>query len=96
MTVGYILLSVTILWLRRAWLGEAVLSIVSSAFDVQSLGGGLFGFLTSRALRVGTMRGLLSNEAGCGTSPTAHATAATQSPASQGVWGIFQGAVDGW
>jgi AGCS family alanine or glycine:cation symporter len=40
------------------------------------------------------MRGLLSNEAGCGTSPTAHAAASTDSPAAQGVWGIFEVLVD--
>jgi len=40
------------------------------------------------------MRGLLSNEAGCGTSPTAHACANAKDPASQGVWGIFEVLVD--
>ena len=36
------------------------------------------------------MRGLLSNEGGCGTAPTAHAEANAKSPAHQGVWGIFE------
>ena len=40
------------------------------------------------------MRGLLSNEAGCGTAPTAHASAAATSPAAQGVWGIVEVVVD--
>jgi AGCS family alanine or glycine:cation symporter len=40
------------------------------------------------------MRGLLSNEAGCGTAPTAHATSDAKSPAAQGVWGIFEVFVD--
>ena len=52
------------------------------------------GFLTSRALRTGTMRGLLSNEAGCGTAPTAHACANAVSPWAQGVWGIVEVLVD--
>jgi AGCS family alanine or glycine:cation symporter len=32
----------------------------------------------------------MSNEAGCGTAPTAHAAAETDSPAAQGFWGIFE------
>ncbi len=94
MSAGYILLSVAVLILRRDAVGDALGSIFSSAFSVESASGGVLGFLTSRALRVGTMRGLLSNEAGCGTSPTAHAGADAFSPAAQGVWGIFEVFVD--
>ena len=36
------------------------------------------------------MRGVISNEAGCGTAPAAHAVSNTKSPARQGVWGIFE------
>ncbi len=94
MTGGYLILSITVLILRRDAVGAAFSSIFREAFSPQSLGGGLLGFLTSRALRVGTMRGLLSNEAGCGTAPTAHAAAHTIAPAAQGVWGIFEVFVD--
>ncbi len=93
MTVGYLILSICVLFLRRDALGEAVLSIFRSAFSPEATAGGVVGFLTSRALRVGTMRGILSNEAGCGTSPTAHA-GAQNLPAHQGVWGILEVAVD--
>ncbi|MBO5294059.1 MAG: sodium:alanine symporter family protein [Clostridia bacterium] len=94
MTLGYLILSATVLILRREAVGDAFLSIFRGAFSMESMGGGLVGFLTSRALRVGTMRGLLSNEAGCGTAPTAHASAHTVSPSAQGVWGIFEVFVD--
>lgn len=94
MTAGYIILSIAVLILRRDALGDAFGSILRGAFSVESVGGGVIGFLTSRALRTGTMRGLLSNEAGCGTAPTAHASASTESPASQGVWGIVEVFVD--
>ncbi|MBR2018839.1 MAG: sodium:alanine symporter family protein [Clostridia bacterium] len=94
MTAGYVILSAAVLILRRDALGEAFLSIFREAFSPKSVGGGVLGFLTSRALRVGTMRGLLSNEAGCGTAPTAHASANAVSPAAQGVWGIFEVFVD--
>ena len=36
----------------------------------------------------------MSNEAGCGTAPTAHAAAECPSPAAQGFWGIFEVFVD--
>lgn len=94
MTGGYLILSVAVLVIRHEAVGAAFGSILRSAFSVESVGGGAVGFLTSKALRVGTMRGLLSNEAGCGTAPTAHASANAKSPAAQGVWGIFEVFVD--
>jgi len=94
MTGGYLILSIAVLILRRDAVGDAFSSIFREAFSPECMGGGILGFLTSRALRVGTMRGLLSNEAGCGTAPTAHASAHTAAPAAQGVWGIFEVFVD--
>ena len=90
MTAGYIILSVAVLILRRDAIGGVLLSICREAFTPESAVGGVSGFLLSRALRVGTMRGLLSNEGGCGTAPTAHAEADAKSPAHQGSWGIFE------
>jgi AGCS family alanine or glycine:cation symporter len=40
------------------------------------------------------MRGILSNEAGCGTAPAAHAVSSCDEPARQGIWGIFEVFVD--
>ncbi len=94
MTGGYIVLSLAVCLIRRDALGGALASVFREAFSPMSAVGGVVGFLTCRALRVGTMRGLLSNEGGCGTAPTAHACARTDSPASQGIWGIFEVFVD--
>ena len=94
MTAGYLILSMAVLILRHELVGGALAAIITDAFDAKSLGGGLLGFLTSRAVRIGTMRGLLSNEAGCGTAPTAHASACASSPAAQGVFGIVEVFVD--
>ena len=94
MTGGYVILSVTVLLICRNRVGEALADILCGAFSPVSAAGGLIGFLTSQGLRVGVMRGLLSNEAGCGTAPTAHAAAHTKSPAAQGVWGILEVFVD--
>ena len=94
MSGGYLVLSLAVLLLRREAVGSAFEEIFRSALTAESVTGGALGVLTSAALRTGTMRGLLSNEAGCGTAPTAHAAADTDSPAAQGVWGIFEVFVD--
>lgn len=94
MTVGYVILSAAVLILRHDALGNVFAAVFREAFLPQSAIGGVTGFLTARALRVGTMRGLLSNEAGCGTAPTAHAEANARDGASQGVWGICEVFVD--
>ena len=94
MTVGYIALSLAVLAARRELIGDAFAAIFKDAFNLKSAAGGAVGFGISRALKAGTMRGLMSNEAGCGTAPTAHAAADTDSPAKQGFWGIFEVFVD--
>jgi len=68
--------------------------IIEDAFSFEGAIGGIIGFLTSRAIRFGTIRGLFSNEAGCGTSPIAHATSSTDSPCRQGMLGIVEVFID--
>ena len=75
-------------------MGRILEKIIKDAFSVDSAGAGLFGFLISRAIRFGTVRGLFSNEAGCGTSPIAHATSNTDSPCKQGILGIIEVFID--
>ena len=94
MSVGYIVISVIVMVICRDKLWWALSTIFTDAFAVRSGVGGVAGFLISDALRYGTMRGLLSNEAGCGTAPFAHAISNVNEPAKQGVWGIFEVFVD--
>ena len=94
MTGGYLLLSAAVLILRAEAIPQALTGIFLDAFTMQSAAGGAFGFLLNRGVRYGTMRGLLSNEAGCGTAPIAHAASDTKSPAEQGFWGLFEVFVD--
>ena len=56
--------------------------------------GGFAGAAVSQAIQVGMARGMLSNEAGLGTAPMAHATANTPHPFQQGLWGAIEVAVD--
>lgn len=90
MTGGFILLSLAVLILRAEQIPNALGSIFSAVLHPKSAMGGIGGFAMARALRYGTMRGLVSNEAGCGTAPIAHACADVDHPAKQGFWGIFE------
>ena len=98
MTVGFVIVSLVAIFSRIEQVTALLAQSCASAFEVNSVGrsvlGGVGGFLLSRALRFGTMRGLLSNEAGCGTSPMAHATADTEDAARQGCLGIVEVFVD--
>lgn len=64
--------------------------IFRSAFHFRAAVGGAVGITAKEAIRFGITRGIFSNEAGCGTSPTAHASADTKSPFHQGCFGIFE------
>lgn len=98
MTVGFVAVSLMAILPHASRLPVLLADICRSAFAGEAAGqsvlGGVGGFLLSRALRFGTMRGLLSNEAGCGTSPMAHATADTEDAAKQGCLGIVEVFVD--
>lgn len=65
-------------------------SIFSSAFSVRSALGGVGGYTIAEAMRYGIARGLYSNEAGLGSAPIAHATAVTDHPARQAMWGVVE------
>lgn len=67
----------------------ALFSILSNAFSFKSALGGALGYGISSAIRYGVSRGLLSNEAGAGTSPLAHASSSS-TPHSQACLGIFE------
>ena len=94
MTAGFLAVCVAVLILRRERIPAALAAIWEDAFTVHSAGAGLLGFLTARGVRFGVMRGLVSNEAGCGTAPMAHAAAHTDLPARQGLFGLVEVFVD--
>lgn len=64
--------------------------IWQDAWNFRACAGGICGMGASRAIRYGVTRGIFSNEAGCGTAPTAHAAAHVRSPHHQGCYGIFE------
>lgn len=94
MTAGFVLVSLAVILRAPASAADAISKIFIDAFNFRSGVAGVSGFLLSGALRYGTMRGILSNEAGCGTAPAAHAVSNCDEPARQGIWGIFEVFVD--
>ena len=90
MSLGYAVMSLAVIISNTSQLPHAFSLIVSSAFTPTAAVGGVGGFIFTKAVRYGVMRGLVSNEAGCGTAPTAHSIANCKIAARQGLWGIFE------
>ena len=92
MATAYIASGLVILGLYWQEIPSAIMTIVESAFTPVSAAGGFAGATVWGAIRFGIARGIFSNEAGMGSSPIAHATATTDSPARQGtiaMLGVF-------
>ena len=75
---------------RSDQLGAVLLTVIRSALKPQSAVGGAIGFLFSAPVREGFSKGILSNEAGAGTSSMAHARSGVINPSLAGVLGIFE------
>ena len=88
-SAAYLLLGLAVLVFRWERIGWAFSQIVQGAFSPQAITGGSVGsaFL---ALRVGTARGVFTNEAGMGTASIAHGGADVSEPCDQGLMGIIE------
>ncbi len=75
-------------------LPEALASIFRYAFAPAPAIGGFAGATVTAAISKGAARGIFSNEAGMGTAATVHATAQTDHPIHQGMYGIFEIFID--
>ena len=89
-TVLYIALTVSVIVIKRDGIAEAVSLIFSSAFTTRAAGGGILGFLAGAPFREGYSRGILSNEAGAGTSSFAHGRSEGVSPEVHGIMGVAE------
>ena len=89
-TVIYLLLSLSCLALNVERVPDAVSMVLCDAFSTEALGGGVIGFLFSRAMTEGFSRGMLSNEAGAGTSSTAHVSSGRSEPSRAGLLGMIE------
>lgn len=90
MTIIYMVGTLIIICLNIVKIPAVLALIIKSAFTATSAAGGFAGVGVMMAVRYGIARGVFSNEAGLGSAPIAHATAMTDHPARQGLWGIFE------
>lgn len=89
-TIIYIFLTLSVIIRNSDAFAYTLKLVVTSAFSPRSAIGGGVGFLMSAPLREGFARGLLSNEAGAGTSSMAHSRSGLISPCSAGILGILE------
>ena len=90
MALLYLLLGLGIIVLNITKIPGIFAAIFTEAFTPRAaIGGGIF-----VAMKRGISRGIFSNEAGLGSAPMAHASADTDEPVEQGLYGIFEVFVD--
>ena len=89
-TLSFCALSFYVISVNSASVPSVVGLVLKEAFNIKALFGGVGGYSIISALRFGVARGIMSNEAGSGTSPIAHAKTNLQSSVEQGMFGIFE------
>ena len=94
MCLGYIVFTLTVIFFNIANVGEAFYLIFAAAFTPKAVLGAATGIALKEALTWGLRRSAFSNEAGLGSAAMSHATAETDSPVKQGMFGIFEVFVD--
>ena len=90
MGIVYVLVSLVVTFTHITLLPQVLGRIFRDAFDFRAI----FGGFASSCMMYGIKRGLYSNEAGCGSSPITHATAITDHPFKEGMYGSFEVFVD--
>ncbi len=88
-TAVYVVLCIALICINASRLPSVIASVFSSAFTPRSAAGGAISFLFSRAFKEGFSRGLLSNEAGAGTSAIAESRS-ERAPHEVGVFGLLE------
>lgn len=90
MIVIYIIACIGVVICNIGKVPEAFAMIFRYSFAPAPAIGGFAGSTIALAMARGASRGIFSNEAGMGTAATVHATARTDHPAHQGMYGIFE------
>ena len=85
-TIIYIFMCVIVIFNNFDKIPNVIFSIFSSAFSAKGAVGGI----SAVAIKEGFARGILSNEAGVGTSALAHARSTGRSPHVAGLFGILE------
>ncbi len=89
-TMIYISATFFVIFSNFSHIPAAITEIISSAFSLKSAASGVLSFAFLSALREGYARGIMSNEAGVGTSSFAHSRERGITPAESGILGILE------
>lgn len=94
MAILYVAGSLVVILLNITAVPGAFLLIFKHAFTPVAAEGGFVGATVAAAIRWGVARGVFSNEAGDGSAPIAHATATTDHPVRQSMYGVMEVFID--
>lgn len=89
MSVVYVVAGLVLLLANASALGEALGTIVTTAFSPEAVGGGFLGVMI-----VGFQRAAFSNEAGVGSASIAHSAASTSEPVREGIVALLEPFID--
>ncbi len=90
MSILYIAGALIVLIINIEQIPAALGLIIKNTFAGTAAAGGFLGATVMYSCRVGMARGVFTHEAGMGSAPIAHASASTDHPARQGLWGAFE------
>jgi len=88
--LSYVILSSAVIFVFRENIPVVTQSIFREAFTPRAELSGIAAFLCTPALRLGITRGIMSNEAGCGTAPIAYAAGNSDDACGTGLLGIAE------
>jgi alanine or glycine:cation symporter, AGCS family len=94
MILVYFLFGLIVLGSNVSFIPAAFIMIFEHAFTPAAAAGGFLGASIRQAIQFGARRGILSNEAGLGSAPIAHAAAQTPGPIYQGLIGVAEVFID--
>ena len=86
----YIIGSLMIIAVNFRRLPEVMGEIFRGAFGLEQAAAGVSGYMVKQAAGMGIRRGVFSNEAGLGSSPSAHASSEETEPCILGMWSIVE------
>ena len=86
----YIIGSLMIIAVNFRRLPEVMGEIFRGAFGLEQAAAGVSSYMVKQAAGMGIRRGVFSNEAGLGSSPSAHASSEETEPCILGMWSIVE------
>ena len=90
MSLLFILMALVVIFANITMIGTAFGLIFKNIFEFKSALAGVGGYAFAQIIQKGLARGVFSNEAGLGSSVSAHSASDTREPVKQGLWGIFE------